>query len=91
VPVGIEPPDEGAEINDTDADADDDVAAVGEIPDDTEKVQKLASKRKAPAAAKKPAGRAPAKPAAARKPATRKPATRKPSGAASADSAAEEE
>jgi small subunit ribosomal protein S3 len=91
VPVGIEPPDEVAEIDDTDADADDDVAAVGEIPDDTEKVQKLASKRKAPAAAKKPAGRAPAKPAAARKPATRKPATRKPSGAASADSAAEEE
>jgi small subunit ribosomal protein S3 len=69
---------------DTDTDSDDDAVSVGEIPDDTEKVQKLASKRKAPAAAKKPAGRAPAKPAAARKPVARKPAS-------SADSAAEEE
>jgi small subunit ribosomal protein S3 len=69
---------------DADADADDDAVSVGEIPDDTEKVQKLASKRKAPAAAKKPAGRAPAKPAAARKPVARKPAS-------AADSAAEEE
>jgi small subunit ribosomal protein S3 len=69
---------------DADTDADDDAVSVGEVPDDTEKVQKLASKRKAPAAAKKPAGRAPAKPAAARKPVARKPAS-------SADSAAEEE
>jgi small subunit ribosomal protein S3 len=59
------------------------VAAVGQIPEDGEKVEKLASKRKAPVPAKKPAARAPAK-AAARKPAARKPA-------ASAGSAAEEE
>jgi small subunit ribosomal protein S3 len=60
------------------------VAAVGQIPEDGEKVEKLPSKRKAPAAAKKPASRAPAKPAA------RKPAARKPAGS-SAVSAAEEE
>jgi small subunit ribosomal protein S3 len=59
-------------------------AAVGEIAEDGEKVEKLASHRKAPAAAKKPATRAPAK-AATRKPAARKPA------APAANSAAEEE
>jgi small subunit ribosomal protein S3 len=59
------------------------VAAVGVIPEDGEKVEKLASKRKAPAAAKKPATRTAAKPAA------RKPPARKTS--VSAGSAAEEE
>jgi small subunit ribosomal protein S3 len=74
----------------SDSDSDDDdavVAAVGQIPEDGTKVEKLASKRKAPAAAKKTAGRAPAKPAAPRKPASR-PAAGRPSSAASA---AEEE
>jgi small subunit ribosomal protein S3 len=91
--------------NDVDAEEEAVVAAVGGIPEDGQKVEKLPSKRKAPAAAKKPASRAPAKPAArkpvartaARKPvartAARKPvartAARKPS--ASADSAAEEQ
>jgi small subunit ribosomal protein S3 len=88
VPVGVDATGEVADVEETDTDADtdadDDAVAAGEIPDDTEKVQKLASKRKAPAAAKKPVGRAPAKPATARKPVTRKPA--KP-----ADSTAEEE
>jgi small subunit ribosomal protein S3 len=94
VPLGVDATGEVAEADeadtdsdtetDADTDADDDAVSVGEIPDDTEKVQKLASKRKAPAAAKKPAGRAPAKPAAARKPVARKPAS-------SADSPAEEE
>ncbi len=88
VPVGVDATAEVADVDetetDTDTDADDDAVAGAEIPDDTEKVQKLASKRKAPAAAKKPAGRAPAKPATARKPVARKPA-------AAADSAAEEE
>ena len=60
-----------AEEADTDlVDADDDVAvdAVGQMAENgSQKVEKLVSKRKAPAAAKKPAGRAPAKPAAARK------------------------
>jgi small subunit ribosomal protein S3 len=92
VPLGIDATGEVAEADeaetdsdtDADTDADDDAVSVGEIPDDTEKVQKLASKRKAPVTAKKPAGRAPAKPAAARKPVARKPAL-------SADSAAEEE
>jgi small subunit ribosomal protein S3 len=84
--------DADAVLADDQADADDDavVAAVGVIPQDGEKVEKLASKRKAPAAAKKPATRAPAKPAA-RKPAARQPAARKPAGAADVDSAAEEE
>jgi small subunit ribosomal protein S3 len=56
--------------------ADDDVivAAVGEVTESPDKVEKLASKRKAPVAAKKPASRTAAKPAAARKPAVRKPA-----------------
>ncbi len=62
------------------------MAAVGQIPEDGEKVEKLASKRKVPAAAKKPATRAPAKPAA-RKPPARKPAA----SAAAAGSAVEEE
>ena len=86
VPVGVDATAEVADVDetDTDTDADDDAVAGAEISDDTEKVQKLASKRKAPAAAKKPAGRAPAKPAAARKPVARKPA-------AAADAAAEEE
>jgi small subunit ribosomal protein S3 len=94
VPLGVDATGEVAEADeadtdsdtetDADTDADDDAVSVGAIPDDTEKVQKLASKRKAPAAAKKPAGRAPAKPAAARKPVARKPAS-------SADSPAEEE
>jgi small subunit ribosomal protein S3 len=90
VPVGVDVTAEVPDVDDTDADtdadadSDDDAVAAGEIPDDTEKVQKLASRRKAPAAAKKPAGRAPAKPAAARKPVARKPA-------APTDSAAEEE
>jgi small subunit ribosomal protein S3 len=72
-----------AEEEEVDADEAAVVAAVGVIPDDGEKVEKLVSKRKAPAAAKKPATRTAAKPAA------RKPAARKP--AVSADSAAEEE
>jgi small subunit ribosomal protein S3 len=74
---------------DSETETDDDeaavVAAVGEIPEDGQKVEKLVSKRKAPATAKKPATRAPAKPAA------RKPAARKPAVAADADSTAEEE
>ena len=76
-----------ASLEDEQADAEEEavVAAVGVIPEDGEKVEKLASKRKAPAAAKKPATRAPAKPAA------RKPAARKPAGPAAADPAAEEE
>jgi small subunit ribosomal protein S3 len=81
--------DSDAEVDtDTDADADDDavVAAVGELPEDGEKVEKLVSKRKAPVPAKKPAGRATTKPAAARKP-----AARKPGSAVATDSAAEEE
>jgi small subunit ribosomal protein S3 len=75
-----------AELEDEQVDAEEEavVAAVGVIPEDGTKVEKLASKRKAPAAAKKPAARAPAKPAA-RKPAARKPAAPK------ADAAAEEE
>jgi small subunit ribosomal protein S3 len=88
VPVGVDATAEVADVDetdtDTDTDADDDAVAGAEISDDTEKVQKLASKRKAPAAAKKPAGRAPAKPATVRKPVARKPAT-------AADSAAVEE
>jgi small subunit ribosomal protein S3 len=88
VPVGTEPPDEVVDVEEVDdADADDDAVAGAEIPDDTEKVQKLASKRKAPAATKKPAGRPAAKPVAARKPVTRKPS----GGAAAAGSAAGEE
>jgi small subunit ribosomal protein S3 len=77
------------ETDDSDQDSDDEavVAAVGEIPEDGTKVEKLASKRKAPAASKKPAGRTPAKPAAPRKPASR-PAVGRPS---SADAAVEEE
>jgi small subunit ribosomal protein S3 len=76
-----------AALEDEQADAEEEavVAAVGVIPEDGEKVEKLASKRKAPAAAKKPATRAPAKPAA------RKPAARKPATAKAADPAAEEE
>lgn len=50
------------------------VAAAGEITESPDKVEKLASKRKAPAAAKKPASRTAAKAAPARKPAVRKPA-----------------
>ena len=71
------------ETEDADQDSDDEavVAAVGEIPEDTTKVEKLPSKRKAPAAAKKPAGRAPAKAPAARKPTT----GRAPSAAAGAE------
>jgi small subunit ribosomal protein S3 len=94
---GDTPPSADDDVADADADADVDtdvdaeeeavVAAVGGIPEDGQKVEKLPSKRKAPAAAKKPASRAPAKPAA-RKPVART-AARKPS--ASADSAAEEE
>jgi small subunit ribosomal protein S3 len=86
VPLNVDATAEVADADetDTDADADDDAVAGGEISDDTEKVQKLASKRKAPAAAKKPAGRAPAKPATARKPVAGKPA-------AAGNSAAEEE
>ncbi len=61
------------------------VAAVGVIPEDGEKVEKLVSKRKAPAAAKKPATHAPAKSAA------RKPAARKPAAPKAADATAEEE
>jgi small subunit ribosomal protein S3 len=72
-------------LDDEEVDADEAavVAAVGVIPEDGEKVEKLASKRKAPAAVKKPATRTAAKPAA------RKPPARKAS--ISADSAAEEE
>ncbi len=72
---------------DAEADAEEEAvaAAVGVIPEDGEKVEKLVSKRKAPAAAKKPATRAPAK-SAARKPPARKSAT-----PPSASSAAEEE
>ncbi len=61
------------------------VAAVGVIPEGGKNVEKLVSKRKAPAAAKKPATRAPAKSAA------RKPAARKPASPQAADAAAEEE
>ncbi|MBJ7594894.1 MAG: 30S ribosomal protein S3 [Candidatus Dormibacteraeota bacterium] len=60
------------------------VAAVGVIPEDGEKVEKLVSKRKAPAAAKKPATRAPTK-SAARKPAVRKPAAPKAPDAAAGE------
>jgi small subunit ribosomal protein S3 len=104
--IGDAPPSvEDADIDadaevDADVDAEEEavVAAVGVIPEDGEKVEKLPSKRKAPAAAKKPAARAPAKPAA-RKPVAAKPATRKPVAgkpatskpSASASSAAEEE
>jgi small subunit ribosomal protein S3 len=83
-------------LEDEQADADEEavVAAVGGIPEDGEKVEKLVSKRKPAAAAKKPTARSPAKPAArkpaARKPVARKPAVRKPA-ASSAGSAAEEE
>ena len=74
-------------LEDEQADADEEavVAAVGQIPEDAEKVEKLASKRKAPAAAKKPPSRA------ATKPAARKPAARKPSAAKTAASSAAEE
>ena len=59
-----------------DADAEPEVTvAVGDVPEDTQKVEKLASHRKAATAAKKPASRTAAKPAA-RKPAARKPAAR---------------
>jgi small subunit ribosomal protein S3 len=77
-----------AVLDDDQADADEEavVAAVGQIPEDAEKVEKLASKRKAPAAAKKPPSRAVTKPAA-RKPAARKPSTAK----TTASSPAEEE
>lgn len=78
-PAAIEAPATDADAEtDTDTDSADDavVAAVGAIPEDGAKVEKLASHRKAPAAAKKPAGRAPAKPAA-RKPAAKKPASAK--------------
>jgi small subunit ribosomal protein S3 len=78
-PVAIKAPATDADAEtDTDTDSADDavVAAVGAIPEDGAKVEKLASHRKAPAAAKKPAGRAPAKPAA-RKPAAKKPASAK--------------
>jgi small subunit ribosomal protein S3 len=88
-PTAIEAGDADAVDIDDAVESDEDdavVAAVGEIPEDGEKVEKLVSKRKAPAAAKKPAGRAPAKPAAVRKPAARKPA-----GTSSANSAAEED
>jgi small subunit ribosomal protein S3 len=61
------------------------VAAVGDIPEDGEKVEKLASHRKPAPAAKKPASRATSKPA------VRKPTSRKAAGAPSADSAADEE
>jgi small subunit ribosomal protein S3 len=78
-PAAIEAPATDADAEtDTDTDSADDaaVAAVGAIPEEGAKVEKLASHRKAPAAAKKPAGRAPAKPAA-RKPAAKKPASAK--------------
>jgi small subunit ribosomal protein S3 len=78
-PAAIEAPATDADAEtDTDTDSADAavVAAVGAIPEDGAKVEKLASHRKAPAAAKKPAGRAPAKPAA-RKPAAKKPASAK--------------
>jgi ribosomal protein S3 len=86
--VDLSAEDTEADDAEPDVDADDDavVAAVGAIPEDGEKVEKLVSKRKAPAAAKKPSGRAAAKPSPARKP-----AARKPSGGTSPDSAAEEE
>ncbi len=76
-----------AELDEEQVDAEEEavVAAVGVIPEDGEKVEKLVSKRKAPAVAKKPATRAPAKAAA------RKPAARKPTAPATPDSAAEEE
>jgi small subunit ribosomal protein S3 len=81
----VETADTEAPLDDEEVDADEAavVAAVGVIPEDGEKVEKLVSKRKAPAAAKKPATRTAAKPAA------RKPPARQPS--VSADSAAEEE
>jgi small subunit ribosomal protein S3 len=87
---GDTPPSADDDVADVDADAEEEavVAAVGSIPEDGQKVEKLPSKRKAPAAAKKPASRAPAKPAA-RKPVAST-AARKPSATA-ADSAAEEE
>jgi small subunit ribosomal protein S3 len=76
-----------ATLEDEQVDAEEEavVAAVGVIPEDGNKVEKLVSKRKAPAAAKKPATRAPIKSAA------RKPAARKPAAAAAADPSAEEE
>ena len=88
-PTAIEAGDADAVDIDAESEPDEDdvvVAAVGEIPEG-EKVEKLVSKRKAPAAAKKPAGRAPAKPAAARKPASRASSA----GDAADDSAVEEE
>jgi small subunit ribosomal protein S3 len=80
-----EAPETEASLDDAEVDADEAavVAAVGVIPEDGEKVEKLASKRKAPPAAKKPATRTAAKPAARKAPA------RKTS--ASTESAAEEE
>jgi small subunit ribosomal protein S3 len=72
-----------ADDEEVDADEAAVVAAVGVLPEDGKKVEKLASKRKAPAAAKKPATRTAAKPAARKAPA------HKPSG--SVNSAAEEE
>ena len=75
------------ELEDEQVDAEEEavVAAIGVIPEDGEKVEKLVSKRKAPAAAKKPATRAPAKSPA------RKPAPRKAAAPTAADPAAEEE
>jgi small subunit ribosomal protein S3 len=75
--------DVAATLEDEQVDAEEEavVAAVGVIPEDGEKVEKLASKRKAPAAAKKPSTRAPAK-TPARKPAARKPAAAKATGPA---------
>ncbi len=76
-----------ATLEDEQVDAEEEavVAAVGVIPENGTKVEKLASKRKAPAAVKKPAARAPAKPAA------RKPVARKPAASAPSDSSAEGE
>jgi small subunit ribosomal protein S3 len=76
-----------AALEDEQVDAEEEavVAAVGVIPEDGEKVEKLVSKRKAPPAAKKPSTRAPAKTAA------RKPAVRKPAAPKAPEAAAEEE
>src|ERR1022692_2272243 len=76
-----------ATLEDEQVDAEEEavVAAVGVIPEDGKKVEKLASKRKAPPAAKKPSTRAPAKTPA------RKPAVRKPAAPKAAAAAAEEE
>src|ERR1700724_3475704 len=62
----VETADTEASLDDEEVDADEAavVAAVGVIPEDGEKVEKLVSKRKAPAAAKKPATHTAAKPAA---------------------------